>query len=383
MHIGFLTPEYPHAATGSSGGLGTSIANLASGLLNAGHRVSVLVYAQSHNARIEDNGLVIHRIRNVKFKGFSRWLTQKKIQKLINHLVENEDLDLIEAADWTGITSAIRPKCPVVVKLHGSDTYFCHLDKRPVKPVNMRRERDALLNANALLSVSKYTADITSELFGLEREFTVIPNGIDPAKFTAASKPQTSNVLLYFGTLIRKKGLLELPYIFNEVVARNPTAKLLLVGKDASDILTGNPSTWALMQPLFSTEALANTTFTGPVPHAQMQNHIAAANVCVFPTFAEALPVSWIEAMAMQKAIVASNIGWANEIIDDGTDGFLVNPKEHALFASRINQLLNDPGLSLSMAGKAREKAVRRFSMTAVAARHEAFYLNVIREYTT
>ncbi|WP_431243029.1 hypothetical protein ACQ9BO_25840 [Flavobacterium sp. P21] len=46
MTIAFLTPEYPHAKTGNSGGIGTSIKNLAIGLLAQGVSVRILVYAQ-------------------------------------------------------------------------------------------------------------------------------------------------------------------------------------------------------------------------------------------------------------------------------------------------------------------------------------------------
>ena len=71
------------------------------------------------------------------------------------------------------------------------------------------------------------------------------------------------------------------------------------------------------MQGLFTTEAQANVRYLGSVPYENIKKHIDEAAVCVFPTFAEALPVSWIEAMAMQKAIVASAIGWAEEVIEE------------------------------------------------------------------
>ena len=47
MKIAFLTPEYPHSKTGNSGGIGTSIKNLAVELLAEGCSVRVLVYGQN------------------------------------------------------------------------------------------------------------------------------------------------------------------------------------------------------------------------------------------------------------------------------------------------------------------------------------------------
>jgi hypothetical protein len=50
MKIAFLTPEYPHPLTGNSGGIGTSIKNLAVGLVAAGCEVRILVYGQDQDA---------------------------------------------------------------------------------------------------------------------------------------------------------------------------------------------------------------------------------------------------------------------------------------------------------------------------------------------
>ena len=394
MKIAFLTPEYPHPKTGSSGGIGTSIKNLAMGLLAEGCSVRVLVYAQKYEGIFFDNGICIQQIRNVKFKGLSWYLTRKKLENIINTLYENKEIDLVEAPDWTGITSFISPKkCPVVIRLNGSDTYFCHLDQRHVKWVNRFHEKRALKYADGLLSVSQFTAETTNEVFGLKKKFSIIPNCIDMNVFSNGYKSSNSNdnsnknyrcnnndkTIRYFGSLIRKKGLLELPFIFNIVVEKNPDAKLILVGKDVPDIISGNSSTWQMMQGLFSPAALLNVTYLGAVPYGEIKNQISIATVCVFPTFAEALPVSWIEAMAMQKAVVASNIGWAMDVIDDGINGFLVHPENHKEYANAILKLLADELLRQEMGKAARQKVMEKFSIATVAEQSLVFYNKVHR----
>ena len=383
MKIAFLTPEYPHPKTGSSGGIGTSIKNLAIGLLAEGCSVRVLVYGQKEESVFNDNGITIQQIRNVKFKGLSWWLTRKKLECLINELYANKTIDLVEAPDWTGITSFIQPKkCPIVIRLNGSDTYFCRLDNRPVKWINKFHERRALQRADGLLSVSKFTADLTNEVFGLQKDFMIIPNSIDTDLFDDKNNDNDNsdnrNTILYFGSLIRKKGLLELPFIFNEVIQKNPEARLLLIGKDVSDVITGNPSTWAMMQSQFTAEALRNTCYLGSVTYQEIKEHIKAASVCVFPTFAEALPVSWIEAMALQKPIVASNIGWAKEVVADGVEGFLVHPQDHKKYAERILELLGHPEMQDDFGVAARKKVVNKFSMKVVAQKSVSFYKKLI-----
>ncbi|TRX04558.1 glycosyltransferase family 4 protein [Flavobacterium gawalongense] len=389
MKIAFLTPEYPHLKTGTSGGIGTSIQNLALGLIQQGCSVRVLVYGQKEDGVFDDNGICIQQIRNVKLKGLSWYLTRKKLQKIIDTLYQEKEIDLVEAPDWTGITSFIRPKkCPIVIRLNGSDTYFCHLDQRPVKWINKFHEKRALQKADSLLSVSQFTADETNAIFGLEKKFTIIPNCIDTNLFDTTiysdnlsfsnSLPLGKNTILYFGSLIRKKGLLELPLIFNEVIKIKSNAKLVLVGRDVFDILSGNVSTWDMMQELFTEQARANVTYLGSVAYEDIKKQINAATICVFPTFAEALPVSWIEAMAMQKKIVASNIGWAKEIIDDGINGFLVHPTDHTVYANKIIALLENKELQKEFGLKAREKVVKKFSMEVVAQQSLSFYQQLI-----
>lgn len=378
MKIAFLTPEYPHAKTGSSGGIGTSIKNLANGLIDSGNDVRILVYGQAIDSEFIDEDIVIHQIKNVKFKGLSWFLTRKKIEKIINKLHSNQKIDIVEAPDWTGITSFIKPKkCPIVLKLNGSDTYFCHLDNRKVHWANKFHEKRALLNANGQISVSRFTANKTNELFNLNKNFEIIHNGILTKNFKSENA-ENSNITLYFGTLIRKKGLLELPFIFNEVIKQNPLARLYLVGKDASDIVSGNISTWQMMQALFSLEAIKNVKYFGPVPYSEIKKQIGLAQVCVFPTFAEAFPVSWLEAMAMGKAIVASNIGWAQEAIDHGKNGFLVSPKNHLEYANKIIELLEDKNLNIKMGEDAKIKAGNSFDVETIAKQNLAYYQTVI-----
>lgn len=380
MKICFLTPEYPHTRTGNSGGIGTSIFHLSIALIQLGHEVSIVIYGQGNDVVFQDNGITFYLVKNIKIKGLSLFLTQKKVQKLINKLVSENKVEIVEAPDWTGFTSYLNLKCPLIIRENGSDTYFCHLDQRPVKWRNKFLEKKALKKANGIIAVSKFTGNLTNELFKLKVPFTVIPNAIDSSQFETITFNKTPETILYFGTLIRKKGLLELPFIFNEVIKKNPNAKLILVGKDASDIATKTYSTWQLMQSLFDERAIQKVSYLGSVPYSEIKKIIQEATLCAFPTFAEALPVSWLEAMAMQKPIVASSIGWANEIIDDGVNGFLEHPKNHKAFANKIVTLLNDETAQNSFGKAARIKIISHFNSNIVAEKTVVFYEKFLKK---
>ena len=380
MKIAFLTPEYPHEKTGNAGGIGTSIKNLGRALVQSGHKVHILIYGQKQDQVFKTDSIMIHQIRNLKLKGLSWYLTRKKIESYINDLYSKQKIDIVEAPDWTGITSFIRPKdCPVVIRLNGSDTYFCKLENRTLKKKNYWHERKALKNADGHISVSQYTADKTNEFFDLSIKFQIIPNGIDTAYFKPDKKATTTpKQILYLGTLIRKKGLLDLAHIFNHVIKTEPEAQLVLVGSDASDITTGETSTWEIMKAIFSEQAFKNVKYLGKVPYEKVQQIIQDADICVFPSYAEALPVSWLEAMAMEKAVVASSIGWGKEVIIHGESGLLAHPSDHQQFAKHILYLFYYPKYKRQLEKKARERAVNIFSNHVIAQQSLSFYKRII-----
>ena len=382
MKIAYLTPEYPHKKTGSSGGIGTSIKNLANALAILGHQITILVYGQQKDDFFWDNQIKVIQLKNIKIKGLSWYLTRKKIEHKINELYYLNEINIVEAPDWTGITSFIQPElCPVVIKLNGSDTYFCNLENRKVKWINQFHEKRALKKADGHIAVSQFTAQKTNEIFKLKINFKIIPNSIDTSLFKPLKSPKNKvKQILYLGTLIRKKGLLELPYIFNQVVDNFENVELVLIGSDSFDIKTKSKSTYDLMQKLFSTKAISRQKYLGKIPYDDVKNHIGKADVIVYPSFAEALPVTWLEAMAMGKAVVASNVGWAKEIITHKEDGFIVSPKKHKEYANYILKILTGKIDTSEMSKRARHKIISKFSNQLIAEQNLVYYKKIIHE---
>ena len=378
MHIGFLTSEYPHI-TPVYGGIATSIATLSHGLTKRGHKVTIFLYGRETDEILYDGQVKIIVLKMKKSKGLTWWTNRKYIESVINSEVIHNGLSLIEAPDWTGITAFMNLQCPLLIKLHGSDTYFCHIEKRHQKYKNYFFEKAALKQADHIVSVSEYTAQLTKKLFALKKEITIIHNGIETDKFIAqtSSDLPPQYTILYLGTLIRKKGVLELAAIFNEVIKKQPNARLHLVGADAPDIVTGSRSTWQLMQNIFTKDAQKNVTYFGKVPHHRIQHFIGGASVCVFPSFAEAFPISWLEAMASAKPIVASNFGWAKECIIDGESGYLVDPSDHKTYADSILYLFDNRQAAAILGQNARKRVKKYFDTSTIIEKNISCYQSI------
>mgnify|MGYP003110329811 CR=1 FL=1 len=377
MHIGFLTPEYPHPKSTSSGGLGTSIKNLASSLVSENIKVSVFVYGQKTPLRFKENDIEFYFIDQRKYKFFGWYLYRKYLQAYLNTAITKNNIELIEAPDWTGITAFMKFPCPLIIRMNGSDAYFCALESRRQKFKNRFFENSALKSADALVSVSRFTADKTREIFKLKEDIEVVPNSIETDKFSGAEEVAIKNRVLYFGTIIRKKGVLELAGIFNEVVNRNSEAELFLIGKDVVDIFE-DKSTLELFLERLSIQAGKQVKYFTEVSYTEIKEHISRAAVIVLPSFAEALPMTWLEAMAMEKPLVTSNIGWAKEVMVNGETGFTENPKDHKAYAEKILYLLDNPCEAAEMGKAARDRVKKKFSTEVVVKRNLAFYKKVV-----
>lgn len=380
MHIAFLTPEYPHSKIAHSAGIGTSIKNLVVELVKNQHNATVFVYGVDTNEVFNDNGITIHKIAYKKYAVFSWYLYRKHIQNYINNTIKNTGIQLIEAPDWTGITAFMKFKCPLLLRLHGTDAYFCALEGRKQKFKNYFFEKIALKSANNIASVSEFAANKTKSIFNIKKSIRIIPNGIDVGKFNNDSlEIFNKNTVLYFGTIIRKKGIIELAYIFNELIELNSDVKLILIGNDSEDIETGLKSTFSIMQNILSKKAKPKVEYIGKVPYHLLNEHIKNAHICVFPSLAETFGMVTIEAMAMQKVVVTGNFGWNKGIVDDGLNGYLRNPKNHYKFAQTINELLNDKNKSIKIGGEAKRKVECCFDIKYIAKQNIALYQSIIK----
>ncbi|KQO20424.1 glycosyl transferase family 1 [Flavobacterium sp. Leaf82] len=383
LHIAYIVSHYPHKAFGHDGGLGTSVYNLVEKLNMLDHKVSVFVYSQKKEFILEEGNITLYSLTDSNATFFKFYFNRKKIEKFIKETISKREINIIEAPDWTGITAFMNFKIPVVIRFHGSDAYFCHLEKRKQKLKNYWSEKLALNSANAFIAPTTFAGELSKKIFKLKNdEIKTIHHGLELQNFTNDFPAVfQKGMILYVGTLIRKKGALELPAIFNKVRKKFPEAKLVLIGSDAPDIKTSSASTWQLMQDqLKENDDLTNVEYLGKMPYNEVVNYIRKANVCVFPTFAETLGMVTIESMAMKKAVVNSNIGWSQELIIDGESGYLVHPGDHDLFANRISDLLDNDALCLKIGEQARKRVEAKFDINKLVTENIEFYKKVINQ---
>lgn len=347
-----------------AGGIGSFIKMMATSLAQHGYNVTVFLCLSSKEKIWYDGKVKIIEIKSVKPSKLSAIKDRFKIRKQLKKHIKTDNISIIEAPDWEGLHAFCNFKIPLITRIHGSVTYFNYLQNLTQPRLLSVLEKRALKNSNKVIAVSKFSGQLTQKIFNLPLlDIEVIYNGIDTKTFsikTNNSNKALQPSILYFGTLARKKGCIALAHIFNKLHVKNPDVTLILVGKDAFDTVD-KKSTWSIMQAILTPSALQQVNYKGTVDYQKMAQTIANATICVFPSFAEAFPISWLEAMAMQKPIVASSIGWAKESIENNISGLLVSPNKYNAFANKIDILLKNDGLALKLGKNARQRTQNLF----------------------
>ena len=106
---------------------------------------------------------------------------------------------------------------------------------------------------------------------------------------------------------------------------------------------------------------------------------IAAADIYVNPADVEGLPVSILEALALQRPVVATAVGGVPSIIRDGETGLLVPPDDPAALAAGIERLVNNPGYAEDLGRKGADLVRSQYSLEAMVRATEAVYEQVLR----
>ncbi len=161
----------------------------------------------------------------------------------------------------------------------------------------------------------------------------------------------SGRLILTCGRVVREKGFFELVKASKDVLEGFPEAVFVLAGQ--------GPEIDGLKRAARSNGVHENWRFLGW--REEMRELLALSEFFVLPSWREGLPRSIIEAMAMAKPVVATDIRGCREEVVDGETGFLVPPKDPAALASAIKRLLSDEELALRMGRAGRKRAEELF----------------------
>jgi glycosyltransferase involved in cell wall biosynthesis len=171
------------------------------------------------------------------------------------------------------------------------------------------------------------------------------------SQITDHDRPVT---ILFASRLLREKGIFELIEAFKVVRAKHPQAELLIAG----DLYLENPSSLTT----YDVDALKKTEGVSFLGHIDdMQPLLTDCDIVVLPSYREGTPRILIEAAAMEKPIVATDIAGCRGLVEDGQNGFLVPVKDVAQLADAMDKLVADPEMRVRMGSTGRQIVLDEF----------------------
>jgi glycosyltransferase involved in cell wall biosynthesis len=256
--------------------------------------------------------------------------------------------------------------------------HYPALKGSPVLSKIKEQEVATLLLADAVICPSAVTRAYLASL-GIPRgKITVIPNGVDTKLFAPQPLNSRSDLptILYIGTLADWQGLDVLIEAMSAILSQHP-AKLRIVGRGRGRQRKD------LLKRIRKLGLASSISIEPAVPHHEMPELVAQADVCVAPLAYNdrnvtqgCCPIKVIEYMACARPVVASSLPVVRELVRDGADALLFTPDDPADLARCVLAILDDASLAQRLADSAARRAHDKFSW------HEA-QKKLVRVYET
>ena len=227
---------------------------------------------------------------------------------------------------------------------------------------------------DAVITNSDASMDFIIKKSRLEvKKFVTIYSGVDISKFSPSPLNETNHKHPTIGTVARldepKKGLIYLIEAISLIKKDIPHCQLILAGD--------GPSRNILENMVRNKKLNENVKFLGF--RRDIQNVLSQIDVFALPSLWEGLGNVLLEAMAMEKAVVATMTGGIPEIVIDGETGFLVSPGDSSALANAIVKLLKCYETRIQMGKAGRKRVKENFTIEKTVERLEKIYDELIK----
>lgn len=265
----------------------------------------------------------------------------------------------------------------VVHTIHG--IHYLHYRNPAARRAYVLLERICSRRTDAVVLVSKADLEEAARRrLAPVAKLKLVRNGIDLQELSSeafAARAKTVRMRLgmqppVVGTvarLHRQKGLIHLMKAVPAILEAHPEARVLIAGGGELE-----PELRAQVGRLRLDRRFA---LLGARPDGR--ELMSLFDIFVLPSLWEGLPLVLIEAAALGRPIVATDIGGSREIISHGGTGLLVPPADPAALAAAVNRLLGDPALAARLGAKAKSLIPHQFTLERMVREYESIYVSL------
>ena len=393
MNILFYCSEYPPYP---AGGIGSVTKIIAEELAKRGHKIFIVgfyqkMYQLPSYSVINDvsvyrlsskfsNNFMYHYLYKAMAKlRLNRCLIQKQLdytEKYIAELIDQEKIQILEMTDYYPFNAKSaslkfhRFSIPTILRIHGCASFVQTLKGKENLAIK-HNDQCHFERCEYISAVSEFSKRYVNENFDVSKikKEVVIYNPIEMDFFNASPLSNIDNqTVLFIGKLTESKGCYSLLKAFNVCASQYPNLKLRLVGK--GDLKKAE----SLINPVYRDRV----KFLGYCDRDTLKKEIDNSSFACIPSYFENFAMVALEVMARQKALIFTERTSGKEIIDDGIDGYTVNPDNIEQIADRMSILLSNTRMKEQMSKKRNKKKKKNFSVINVIERIEAFYASIL-----
>ena len=382
MKIALVSPydfAYP-------GGVANHVTSLAHHFTKMGHEVKVIAPASKAIATFDDRFIPVGKPRSIPASGsIVRITLSMNLSSKIKAILEHENFDIIhlhEPLMPTLCTTVLRlSQSANIGTFHASYRKSRYSPGKPLDGYNFGKPLTTMFlkrwarKLDGKIAVSKPALEFASKYF--PGDFNIIPNGVDVEHFSPDVLPIADFCdgkvnILFVGRLEKRKGLNYLLRAYKRVKQEISDSRLIIVG----------PGTRLRhkCEKQIMLEGIKDVVFVGHASYDELPRFYKSADIfCAPATSWESFGIVLLEAMAVGKPVIASNIEGYASVVTHGVDGLLVPPKDEEMLAQALVSLLRDKSLREQMGAKGRLKA-QNYSWEHVARRVLDYYTRVLSE---
>jgi|LGVE01.1.fsa_nt_gb glycosyltransferase involved in cell wall biosynthesis len=377
MKIAFIIHVFPRIHN-------TFISNEIIELIKRGHKVSIFSSGKPYEKIVDENITkynllenthyfddfisfrikIVSRIKNLQSKDnkdqfiedYSHYFKEKKhTYEPIAELIKKEHFDIIHAgfgnnSATTAMILSERTKTPFTFECHAYDLF-----------VDFPFAKEKIANAAKIFTISDYNKQYLINNFRCpETKIIVKRVTINETYFSnMQTTSKRDDLIVSVCRLHPIKGLEYAIDAFNLVLAQRAGLEYVIIGD--------GPLHNSLKEKVEKLGLNKNIIFLGTVENTDVFRYMKEATLFLLPSVIaedgdrDGIPTSLIEAMCLKTPVISSKISGIPELIDDGIDGFLVEPKNVDQIAKRIDFLLSNKDVRERMGEKARDKVNKMF----------------------
>jgi len=223
-------------------------------------------------------------------------------------------------------------------------------------------------DASKVVAVSEYTQQLAMKHYPVEP--LVIPNGVDLSLLDPGEIRINDPIhIIFAGRFTHQKNPLQLVRTLSDL--KQTEWKCTMLGD--------GPMHLDVQEEIKNSGLESRISLPGWVTPQEVIHHLAMSDILFMASFSEGLPVIGVQSLAMALAIVASKVGGFIDIVDNGKNGYLVEPDNPDGYHLTLKRLLTDSSLLKRFRLASREKA-QEFNIKRVAQAYEDIFSSIVHK---